>query len=100
MSARHPSRDDRALWRKTMHDVKPLVPARTRRGPEETETEVESAPEPRPHRPVPAPVKSAERQPPLAPGAFPGVDRRTSDRFRRGQLAVEARLDLHGMTQE
>jgi DNA-nicking Smr family endonuclease len=45
-------------------------------------------------------VKRARSLPPLAPGDSPGVDRSTAERFRRGQLAVEARLDLHGMTQE
>jgi DNA-nicking Smr family endonuclease len=29
----------------------------------------------------------------------PGVDRRQALRLRRGQLAIEGRLDLHGMTQ-
>jgi DNA-nicking Smr family endonuclease len=29
----------------------------------------------------------------------PGLDRRQALRLRRGQLAIEARLDLHGMTQ-
>ncbi len=28
-----------------------------------------------------------------------GVDKRSVDRLRRGKLPVEARLDLHGMTQ-
>ena len=28
-----------------------------------------------------------------------GVDRRRADRLRRGQLPIEARIDLHGMTQ-
>ena len=35
----------------------------------------------------------------LAPGVTPGLDRRTAERLRRGRLPVEARLDLHGMTQ-
>lgn len=34
---------------------------------------------------------------PLDSGA--GVDRATIDRLRRGRLPVEARLDLHGLTQ-
>jgi DNA-nicking Smr family endonuclease len=98
MSGRHPSRDDRALWRRTMRDVTPLAPGRPARPPEETDDpRVEPA---RPHRLVPAPVKRAARLPPLAPGDSPGVDRSTAEKFRRGQLAVEARLDLHGMTQE
>lgn len=28
----------------------------------------------------------------------PGLDRRTSERLRRGKIVPEARLDLHGMT--
>ena len=35
----------------------------------------------------------------LKHGDIPGVDRRTGRRFKRGQLCVEARLDLHGMNQ-
>jgi DNA-nicking Smr family endonuclease len=81
-----------------MRDVKPLAPARPTRPPERPEEpRVEPA---RPHRLVSAPVKRARSLPPLAPGDSPGVDRSTAERFRRGQLAVEARLDLHGMTQE
>jgi DNA-nicking Smr family endonuclease len=37
--------------------------------------------------------------PPLAPDAAPGLDRRTAERLRGGALPIEARLDLHGMTQ-
>ncbi|HXP77372.1 MAG TPA: Smr/MutS family protein [Stellaceae bacterium] len=97
MSGRHPSREDRALWRRTMRDVAPLAPERPTRGPKEAEPETERVQ--RPHRVVPAPVKRATSLPPLSPGDSPGVDRRTAEKFRRGQLAVEARLDLHGMTQ-
>ncbi len=96
MSARHPSREDRALWRRTMRDVTPLAPKRPARLPEEAEPEIE----PEPRRVVPAPVKRSASLPSLAPGDSPGVDRRTAEKFRRGQLAVEARLDLHGLTQE
>jgi DNA-nicking Smr family endonuclease len=99
MPARHPSREDRALWRKTMRDVKPLAPTRPARAAKEEEPEVEPTPAPRP-RPVTAPVRRAQSLPPLAPGESPGVDRRTAEKFRRGQLAVEAQLDLHGLTQE
>ena len=101
MSARPPSRDDRALWRRTMRDVTPLTPRRSTATVEEGESEPEAviAMPSRPHV-VPAPVKSGKNLPPLAPGDSPGVDRRTAEKFRRGQLAVEARLDLHGLTQE
>src|SRR5215472_5732568 len=99
MSARPPSREDRALWRRIMRDVTPLAPKRAVRAAADAELESESERAPRP-RLVKAPVKRAPRLPPLAPGESPGVDRRTAEKFRRGQLAVEARLDLHGRTQE
>ena len=37
--------------------------------------------------------------PPLQAGRIDGLDKRTAQRLRRGQLAIEARLDLHGLTQ-
>ena len=40
------------------------------------------------------------QQPPAPPlDRFAGVDRATAERFRRGRRPIEARLDLHGMTQ-
>jgi DNA-nicking Smr family endonuclease len=33
-------------------------------------------------------------------GALPALDRRTAERLRRGQLPIEATLDLHGFTQD
>ena len=38
--------------------------------------------------------------PDLVHGKQPGLDRRTETRLRRGQVPVEGRLDLHGMTQD
>src|SRR5438874_4686552 len=98
MSGRHPTRDDRALWRRSMRDVTPLAPERAARPPDEDEPAVEPAR--RSHRRAPATAKRAVPLPPLSPGASPGVDRRTAEKFRRGRLDVEARLDLHGMFQE
>lgn len=45
--------------------------------------------------PVPAPPSP----PVLDPSGSAGIDRRTDDRLRRGRLDIEARIDLHGMTQ-
>jgi DNA-nicking Smr family endonuclease len=30
----------------------------------------------------------------------PGLDKRSAERLKRGELPIEARLDLHGMTQD
>lgn len=42
------------------------------------------------------------REPPpaLAPGSAPGLDRRTAERLRRGKLAIDGRVDLHGMSRD
>jgi len=37
--------------------------------------------------------------PPLEPGRAAGLDRRSAERLRRGRLPIDARLDLHGLTQ-
>jgi DNA-nicking Smr family endonuclease len=46
-------------------------------------------------------TEAAAMRPASAPSAedFAGIDRRTAARVRRGRYPVEARLDLHGMTQ-
>lgn len=33
---------------------------------------------------------------PLITGELPNIDRRTADRFKRGEMPIERRLDLHG----
>ena len=43
---------------------------------------------------------AAARLPELSHGTAPGLDRRTEERLRRGEMAIEARLDLHGHTQD
>ena len=49
--------------------------------------------------PVPPAVAAPEPGPP-PPNAGAGLDRRNAQRLKRGQMAIEARLDLHGMTQD
>jgi DNA-nicking Smr family endonuclease len=44
-----------------------------------------------------APASTAP--PPLVPGELGGLDRRSGERLRKGQMPIEAKLDLHGMTQ-
>jgi len=44
-------------------------------------------------RPKPAPTA-------LTHGKAPGLDRRSETKMRRGQVDIEARIDLHGMTQD
>jgi len=92
MTVRHPSREERALWRAAMRDVAPLASVGAAPPPAETPVELPPGPTRTPPHPGEAPPRRRRE-----PGA--GLDRRSADRLRRGQLAIEARLDLHGLTQ-
>jgi DNA-nicking Smr family endonuclease len=88
---------DAALWRAAMHGVAPL--------PGRKPTAPTKLPEPGPLPAVPLSRKpSPPAKPPLDPPLPPlareaGIDRASAQRLRRGTYPVEARLDLHGMTQ-
>jgi DNA-nicking Smr family endonuclease len=95
--------DEAALWADVMRDTQALDPAARRRS-------AEAAPVPEAVRPPddPAPremTKPNTPPPPPGRGATPpptggtGTDRRTQVRLRRGQLEIDARIDLHGHTQ-
>ena len=94
---------ERALWRAAIRDVEPLPghalppePAPAAVEPvAEPAAPAKQAPPPR-GRPLPVPAEL----PVLTYARTPGLDRRTSERLKRGQLPIEARLDLHGMTQD
>lgn len=102
---RKPSEDDHALWHAVTRDVTPL-PGR-RPLPASKPPPAADPPPPRPPKPAdlrrnalsaPLPVTPASL-PPLAAGVTPGVDRRTSERLRKGRMEIEGRIDLHGMKQ-
>lgn len=50
--------------------------------------------------PVTPPVTTPVTPPVAAKGAMPGVDKRTAEKFRRGRMTIDARIDLHGLTQD
>src|SRR5579875_3518786 len=83
--------EDRRLWREAMRGVRPLRPTRT----------VDDGPSQPPAAPAETRRDSAAAGPRTIAAAAPGaIDRRTLARIRRGAMPVEARLDLHGLTQE
>lgn len=93
-SDREPNESESDLWRRATGDVRPL----DRAGAPAPEAD----PEPRAparRRPAAPPQPPQRAAPELRHGDSPGVDRRTADNLRRGKLAIEARIDLHGMTQ-
>lgn len=95
------SEEDLALWRHvTRADVR--LPGRDYLDPDISSDEAPVEPPPVPRTGDAAstpPTRGASDLPPLETGRAAGVDKRTAQRLRRGQLAVEARLDLHGLTQ-
>jgi DNA-nicking Smr family endonuclease len=91
---------DTAAWDRAMRGVKKLA-ARPEQAPA-------LIPKPVPVRAKPAdnPIVARSAQmpkpalPALALDRFAGIDRANAERLKRGQHPVEARLDLHGMTQD
>ena len=64
-----------------------------------------SAPQPTPKSPLKPPTKKTTKRPEVivsAPRALtsPTMDRRNFNRLQKGQMPIDARLDLHGMTVE
>ena len=51
-------------------------------------------------RPPDVTTKLQNHLPPLEIGQVGGTDRRTADRLKKGRLRIDARLDLHGYTEE
>ncbi|MDE2375922.1 Smr/MutS family protein [Bradyrhizobium sp.] len=106
---RHPSprrralsEEERALWDTVARQIKPLKKqraAKTQSAPRQDASlhGPSAAGHPAPARPVappPAPRATRPATPPLAP-----LGRRERTKLSRGRSAIEARLDLHGMTQ-
>ena len=110
------SKAESELWQQVTGGVNPLPDSHDRvvnpgigpaANPSDTPT-VESGDAPAPvppsalSPPPPSPPLSPgpASEPALSHGSAPGLDRRTKINLRRGKVGIEARTDLHGMTQE
>lgn len=94
--------DEGRLWQRMTHDVKPLKKKKSAiKPPREKAGKKKEAGAPAAARPVerivlkPAALKALE----TAPKETPQLDKRTETKLRKGQMAIEGTLDLHGMTQ-
>ena len=89
--------DDIGLWWRAVQDIAPLPgrsPHLNRSRPghiEAGETPAVQSQAPAKPSPTPAPLPPLDR--------FAGIDRATAERLKRGRRTIEARLDLHGLTQ-
>lgn len=96
--------DEVRVWRAVASTVVPL-PGRAVPEDEAEESVAVAAPELAappppplpPARPAVPPVRSL---PDLSHGATPGLDKRSAERMKRGEMEIDGRLDLHGMTQD
>jgi DNA-nicking Smr family endonuclease len=104
------SSEDIGLWRWAMRDVAPLrgrpecplpnpSPLAEKGRVGMKAGEIPAAPTADPVRIVPPRPPPARAVPPPALDRFAGLDRASAERLRRGRYPIEARLDLHGMTQ-
>lgn len=112
---RRPSRDELDLFGKVLKGAKRIESDRHA----DHAVAPEPLPEPAPERPaapqkpaghsgVPPVAATPQAVPEIAPsdlrdlahGGAPGMDRRLQLRLKRGQLPIEARIDLHGLTRE
>jgi DNA-nicking Smr family endonuclease len=98
-SRRDLSSDDLKIWRHVTRSINPLPGFRHPTPEDETVAEepqrgkvFEAAVVDTPPRVSPRP------SPPLTLGATADMDRRTAQRFKRGDMAVDGRIDLHGLT--
>lgn len=97
------SGEDRTLWDFFTRNIRPLD--KTHRKAPDARVPLPAAPA-KP-KPEPEPLLSVWKIPgfglkPAENGAAPtqnGLDRRTSDRLKRGEMMIERRLDLHGLRQ-
>ncbi|MEZ5865210.1 MAG: Smr/MutS family protein [Geminicoccaceae bacterium] len=95
--SRQPTAEELALWRHVTRDTTPMGKA----GPAAPPTPPESPPAPASPQPAPPRPVVPVGPPPLRPQpTTQGIDRRTLQRLGRGLFPIDARLDLHGMTQE
>lgn len=89
-----PEGEGDALFAAALKDAKPLKGSARAKSPP-----AQPAPQPKTRsEPVAPPRKSAAPLPALAPETRAHPDRSTAEKMRRGQMPVEATLDLHGMT--
>jgi DNA-nicking Smr family endonuclease len=90
--------DDDALWARVAETAKPL---KKKNRVTQVATPRKPAPSPKAKPSAKAEAKPLGAPKPPRPSHAPhsGLDRQTARKLERGALAVEARLDLHGMRQ-
>lgn len=99
---RVPSGEEIALWEQVTGTVTPLPRQPKRRKAPPDPAAMPDKPKPQPAKPAAAVARPLAKPAPkpAQPPALNPLDRRTMSRIGRGTVAIDARIDLHGMTQE
>ena len=105
MAKRRVTPDELELWRHVAQSVRPIKSRRRSASPKE---EAPDAPAPKTKASKPTAPAAAPKAQPRAPGKphelthglSHGIDRRQAARFRKGKLAIDGKIDLHGRTQQ
>ena len=104
MAKRRVTPDELELWRHVAQTVRPI---KSKRRPAPPKEPAPSAPpaKPKAAKPAAPAAPSVKPQPPAKPhelthGLSHGIGRRQAERFRKGKLAIEGKIDLHGRTQQ
>ena len=109
MSRRKISPEELELWRHVAKSVRPMRRPKSKPEVESPLAGPVAAPPPpgklKKAKAAPPPPAAAPSPPPNQPhhlthGLSHGIDRRQAERFRKGKLAIEGKIDLHGRTQQ
>ncbi|MEX0954743.1 MAG: Smr/MutS family protein [Rhizobiaceae bacterium] len=91
------SAEDRILWSRVARTVTPL--AADRFVPDEEPEPADTKPPPGKARKQTALPVSEQQPPPTTPRSPGALDLKTRGRIAKGRVSLDARVDLHGMTQ-
>jgi len=100
------NKEDELLWRTVTSDVRPLASSRALTQPPSPAAVPTNIASPRFRNqdntasPITLNFTTQRALPELDHGHAPGVDKQNKKRLIRGRKVIEARLDLHGQTQE
>jgi DNA-nicking Smr family endonuclease len=94
------SEEERALWESVAKHTKPLRKKHRAAKPETASPDIEARVAAKPSAvPKPVPAASLAKMPKPAVPPLAPLGRRERSQLSRGRKEIEARLDLHGMTQ-
>lgn len=90
------SEEEQRLWKQVTRDVKKIIASPVPPASPMGEARIKV----QPNRTASPPIipRQGARLGELSVGAYADIDRNTAERFRKGEKAIDATLDLHGMT--